>query len=391
MDTQNTPIHLRLWHRDFWLLAIVNLLMSTIVYMQLSALGNAMTFNDGDGLRTIEQAMIIGIYGLGIFILGPYCHYLLQRYRRKRVCQLSVAAMALMSIVVSLAASKMHGYPLFITCLIGMFWYGAFFGLAQMIISSTLVIDITESAQRTEANYTSAWFRRFAIAIGPLLTIVAPVSRIEEPVILWLYVATLLLISIIRIPFKSPDDNGHVFCFDRFIMPQGIHLTLNLLPVTVVLGMSVAMAFHNEIFFIQLALGLALALLAEIFVFVNADLQSEFISGGILITGALLLYIFRSGIPVVEHLAPVLIGIGSGLIGGRMQLFFNKLAHHCQRGTAQSSFFLSWELGIAIGFFLALWLDDFHLLDSIGLVLIVFALMHYHFYTHPWYLKHKNR
>lgn len=124
MDTQNTPIHIRLWHRDFWLLAIVNLLMSTIVYMQLSALGNAMTFYAGDGLRTIEQALIIGIYGLGIFILGPYCHYLLQRYRRKRVCQLSVAAMALMSIVVSLAASKMHGYPLFVTCLLGMFWYG---------------------------------------------------------------------------------------------------------------------------------------------------------------------------------------------------------------------------------------------------------------------------
>ena len=138
-------------------------------------------------------------------------------------------------------------------------------------------------------------------------------------------------------------------------------------------------------------MGLALALLAEIFVFVNADLQSEFISGGILITGALLLYIFRSGMPVVEHLAPVLIGIGTGLIGGRMQLFFNKLAHHCQRGTAQSSFFLSWELGIAIGFFLALWLVDFHLLDCIGLVLIVFALLLYHFYTHPWYLKHKNR
>ena len=391
MDTQNTPVHIRLWHRDFWLLAIVNLLMSTIVYMQLSALGNAMTFNDGDGLRTIEQALIISIYGLGIFILGPYCHYLLQRYRRKRVCQLSLAAMALMSIVVSLVASKMHGYPLFVTCLLGMFWYGAFFGLAQMIISSTLVIDITESAQRTEANYTSAWFRRFAIAIGPLLTIVAPVSRIEEPVILWLYVAILLLISIIRIPFKSPDDNGHVFCFDRFIMLQGIHLTLNLLPVTVVLGMSAALAFHNEVFFIQLALGFALALLAEVFVFANADLQSEFISGGFLIAAALLLYIFRSGMPIVEHLAPTLIGIGAGLIGGRMQMFFNKLAHHCQRGTAQSSFFLSWELGIATGIFLAVWLADYHILDAIGLGLIIFAIVLYHFYHHPWYLKHKNR
>lgn len=391
MDTQNTPVHIRLWHRDFWLLAIVNLLLSTVVYMQLSAVGNAMTGDEGDGLRTIEQALIVGIYGLGIFILGPYCHYLSQRYRRKRVCQMAVIAMALSSFVVSLAAGNMKGYPLLITSLLGMFWYGAFFGLVQMIISSTLIIDITESSQRTEANYASAWFRRFALAIGPLLTILAPVRTIAEPVSLWLYLAIIVLISVVRLPFKTPDDNGHVFCFDRFIMPQGIHLTLNLLPVTVVLGMSAAMAFHNEVFFIQLALGLALALIAEIFVFVNADLQSEFISGGFLIAGALLLYIFRSGMPIVEHLAPTLIGMGSGLIGGRMQLFFNKLAHHCQRGTAQSSFFLSWEMGIAIGFFLTLWLADYHILDMIGLVLIVFAIILYHFYTHPWYLKHKNR
>lgn len=391
MDTQNTPVHIRLWHRDFWLLAIVNLLLSTVVYMQLSAMSNAMTGDDGDGLRTIDQALIAGIYGLGIFILGPYCHYLTQRYRRKRVCLTAIVVMAVLSFAGTVAAGKMHGYPLFITSLIEMFWYGAAFGLAQMIISSTLIIDITESAQRTEANFVSAWFRRFALAAGPLLTILAPVQNIPESIYLWLYIAIVILISFVRLPFKSPDDNGHVLCLDRFIMPQGFHLTLNLLPVTIIMGMSAALAFHNEVFFIQLALGFALALLAEVFVFANADLQSEFISGGFLIAAALLLYIFRSGMPIVEHLAPTLIGIGTGLIGGRMQMFFNKLAHHCQRGTAQSSFFLSWELGIATGIFLAVWLADYHILDAIGLGLIIFAIVLYHFYTHPWYLKHKNR
>lgn len=391
MDTQNTPVHIRLWHRDFWLLALVNLLLSTVVYMQLSALGNAMTINDADKLTTIEQALIIGIYGLGIFLLGPYCHYLAQRYKRKRVCQIAVMGMAVMGFTVSLAACKMTGYALFVTCLLGMFWYGAFFGLAQMVLSSILIIDITESAQRTEANYSSAWFRRFALAIGPLLTIVLPIRSIAESVCLWFYIAVIILISLVHIPFKSPDDNGHVFCIDRFIMPQGFHLTLNLLPVTIVLGMSAAMAFHNEVFFIQLGTGLILAFIAEKFVFANADLQSEFICGGMLIAAALLLYIFRSGMPIVEVLAPTLIGIGTGLIGGRMQLFFIKLAHHCQRGTAQSSFFLSWELGIAVGMFLTLWLVDYHILDVIGLGLIVFALLLYHFCTHPWYVKHRNR
>ena len=95
--------------------------------------------------------------------------------------------------------------------------------------------------------------------------------------------------------------------------------------------------------------------------------------------------------PMVEHLSPCLIGIGSGLIGSRMLLFFIKLAHHCQRGTAQSSFFLSWEFGFAIGLFLTGWLVDYKLLDTIGLVLAIAAILVYHFFTHPWYMRHKSR
>ena len=38
MDTQNTPIHIRLWHKDFWVLALANLLLTTAVYMLIIAL-----------------------------------------------------------------------------------------------------------------------------------------------------------------------------------------------------------------------------------------------------------------------------------------------------------------------------------------------------------------
>lgn len=38
MDTQNTPVHFKLWHRDFWLLAIANLFLMTSTYMLIPAL-----------------------------------------------------------------------------------------------------------------------------------------------------------------------------------------------------------------------------------------------------------------------------------------------------------------------------------------------------------------
>ena len=48
---------------------------------------------------------------------------------------------------------------------------GAFLGLAEMSLASTLIIDTCESFQRTEANYITSWFARFSIAVGPLLSL----------------------------------------------------------------------------------------------------------------------------------------------------------------------------------------------------------------------------
>lgn len=358
--------------------------------MQLSSVDDLLHAVNGTSLSPLQRGVVIGAYGLGIFILGPYCNYLTQHYPRKRVCIVSVALMLVTSLLLDNFAGCAQGRSLFLTALIAMFCYGAFFGLAQMVLSSTLIIDTTESVQRTEANYASAWFRRFAIAFGPLLAIVLPQAMFTNMRYLC-YIVIVVLLYLVHVPFKSPDDDTHVFCMDRFILSQGKWLSFNLFPITVVLGISVAMAFDNETFFVQLVIGLLLALLAEKFVFADADLMSEFVCGCFLIIAALLLYLTRSGVPVVENVAPCLIGIGVGLIGSRILMFFIKLAHHCQRGTAQSSYFLSWEFGVAVGFFFTEWLDDYHLLDVIGLLLTFFALVLYRFYTHPWYLRHRSR
>ena len=35
MDTQNTPIHIRIWSRHFWMLVLANLLLGVSVFMLL--------------------------------------------------------------------------------------------------------------------------------------------------------------------------------------------------------------------------------------------------------------------------------------------------------------------------------------------------------------------
>ena len=162
MDTQNTPIHIRLWNRDFWLLAIANLLLTMAVYMQI--LHYPIMMNEAH--TTYQQiAVAMGAQGIGLFVLGPFCSFLVQKFRRNHVCEVAVLVIAICFVLPMLLKVEQLPFP---WMAIGTrFLTGAFFGLAQMVLTSTLIVDCTESFQRTEANYAAAWFGRFAVSLYP--------------------------------------------------------------------------------------------------------------------------------------------------------------------------------------------------------------------------------
>ena len=92
MDTQNTPVHLKLWHREFWMLALANLLLMMSAYGLLPTLPFYLL---GRGLDGMQTGLVMGIYGAGLFALGGFCSYYVQRYRRNHVCQYSILGLVL--------------------------------------------------------------------------------------------------------------------------------------------------------------------------------------------------------------------------------------------------------------------------------------------------------
>lgn len=387
MDTQNTPIHIRLWNRDFWLLAIANLLLTMAVYMQI--LHYPIMMNEAH--TTYQQiAVAMGAQGIGLFVLGPFCSFLVQKFRRNHVCEVAVLVIAICFVLPMLLKVEQLPFP---WMAIGTrFLTGAFFGLAQMVLTSTLIVDCTESFQRTEANYAAAWFGRFAVSLGPLLVcILIPIVGFDTSV--WvsvgLVVAAAVLIALVRFPFRAPEDQVPHVSLDRFFMPEGWLLFINLFIATLAIGMVLTTA-HHTIFYSMLMVGFLLALLAGKYIFVNAELKSEAVAG-LLIIGAALIIMLTRDAPSVPYITPVLIGLGAGLIGSRFLLFYIKLSRHCQRGTSQSSFFLAWEAGISIGLGLGYFIFDNKLTLEAALILLSLALILYVIFTHSWYLKHKNR
>ena len=49
------------------------------------------------------------------------------------------------------------------------------------------------------------------------------------------------------------------------------------------------------------------------------------------------------------YISAIMLGVAYGIIGPAFQLLFINLAQHNQRGTANSSYFIMWDLGIGLG------------------------------------------
>lgn len=388
MDTQNTPIHIKLWHRDFWLMSMAGLLVTMSVYMLVPALPPHLLMS---GFKGWQVGLVMGVLGLGIYMFGPFCSYLLQRYRRNRVCISSMIGMVVCMAGLYYADLLPTDRGRFEVLVALRFLLGACFGLAQMSLYSTLIIDSCESFLRTEANHSSVWFSRFALSLGPVGALL--VSRLlgYRAVLVFagcLSVVSFLLIGMVRFPFKAPDEHMRKVSLDRFFLPSAFPLFVGLAVFISIVGLLFSLP-HVEEFYGMLMFGFFIALLAEKYAFADANLKSEIVAG-LIALGAAVLITFTGEATALHWIRPVLVGFAVGIVGSRYLLFFIKLARHCQRGTSQSTFFLSWETGMSLGLFAGCTLAGRHV-DMLALILVVLSLIAYNFLLHPWYIKHKNR
>jgi len=391
MNSQNTPVHIRLWHRDFWLMAIANLLLTSAVYMLVPTLPQWLI--ETQGLSIEESGIAMGAFGVGLFVFGAFVSFLVQHYRRNVVCMWSVLAMAALTGLLYYIDAQRSEFVEFWMVVLQRFGFGAVFGLAQMVLTSTLVIDTCESYQRTEANHSAGWFGRFALSLGPLAGLLLQRTLGFDSVVLaagGITVFSVLLIRLVNFPFRAPEDDIPVASLDRFFLVHGFPLFLNLQLIMLAAGLLFSLPLHER-FYAMMMVGFLFALLAQRFVFRDAEVKSEVVTGLILMGAALLMMLTRPQ-PIVWYVAPVFVGFSLGIIGSRFMLFFIKLSRHCQRGTSQSTFMLGWESGIAwgLGAGLAIFQIDTDAVLITALVLVVSALVLYHF-THNWFVNHKNR
>lgn len=393
MDTQNTPVHIRLWHLDFWLLSLANLLLSSMVYMLVPIVPAHLVQCHGFSLHDV--GMVALSYAFGLFLFGGFTSFLVQRYRRNVVCMTSIFALTLM-VGVMYFNEHVHvfrSFGLVLGCLQAALM-GALMGLAKMTLMSTLVIDTCESFMRTEANYISSWLGRVSLAVGPFAGLLCSRFFDFRTTILAgcvMGLCSVLCVRKARFPFKAPYDNVSVLSTDRFFLVQGVPLFATLAMVTMSASLVISSVVDAEFFMFMFA-GFALAVVAEKYVFSDADLKSEPVTGLICMMLSLVMLLI-SRLPVVAKIIPVMFAFGVGITATRLMLFLIKLSRHCQRGTSQSTYFLGWEFGLSFGIFVS-----YSILEGnatmrylSALCIVVSVVLVYNFLVHPWYMSHRNR
>ena len=388
---------MRLWHKGFWALAFANLFLSMSVFVFLPLMPQWL--GERFGFSGQQVAFLTLLNGLGLFLFGPKCSILVQRYRRNIVCAVSILMHSLMGIMLfylckvnTILIDSSSPSTIFTFLAIIQVVGSAFYGLSMMTLSGTLTIDVCESFQRTEANHSAAWFGRLGLALGPIAAILCSSLFGKESSLLASSVfglLALLLVMLTNFPFRAPGENLKRFSTDRFFLTHGIWLFLNFLMIMVAVG--IVVVYHHDVRFYLLMLGgFLVSLLAQKFVFANAELKSEILSALFLIIASLLIMIFRSAV-VASYCAALLTGIGVGISAARFLLFFIKLSPHCKRGTSQSTFFLAWHSGLALGAALGIYIGESSVGYFVALAFAAVSLLMYHFFTHSWYMDNKSR
>ena len=258
-----------------------------------------------------------------------------------------------------------------------------------MTTGSTLVIDVTASRRRTDANVAFTWFGRFGMALGLALGVyIYPYWSFTCVVYVCAVfgIGALLLIPLLHIPFRAPLCPP-LFSLDRFLLPRTLLPGINMLLVSFIFGVIIA-HIYNEIFYICILIGFAVSLLISKYALSHTSCRAEMEFGQAALVAGILLMAFSNSL-MSSYIAALLLGIGIGITASRFFVIMISLPLHCERGTGNNTYQLLWEVGLLGGlFFENIWTGNYpDTIYWICLGICVVSLVLYETVTHNWYYK----
>lgn len=342
-----------LWNRNYIAVCIANFLLFFSFYLLLPML----PFYLRDSFDADKQliGIILSGYTVTALIIRPFGGFIVDSFPRK-----PVLLMCYFSFFIFFAGYLIAGTILLFAIIRAL--HGFTFGAAT-VANSTMAIDVLASSRRAEGIGYYGVSNNLAMAIGPSLSMYMYDHGINPDIIFITALITsglgLLLNSTIKNKQREIIKGKQPISLDRFFLTNAIPESAMVMYYSFAYGiLSTYVAIYGKdevgidggsgLFFLLLAIGLIGARLLSA-QWIKKGLITRNIGVGMAITiiGFAMFVLWRT--PDGYYTSALVLGCGYGAMCPSFQTVFIDLAPNSRRGTANSTYLTSWDLGLGIG------------------------------------------
>ena len=324
--------------------------------------------------------MVLSGYTITALLFRPFSGYVVDTFSRKTVLMVCYAAFAIF-FAGYLAAGTLLLFTIVRTL------HGGPFG-ALTVANSTVAIDVLPSSRRNEGIGYYGLSNNLAMAIAPTIGIFIYRWSHSFELLFWLAliiaVMGMLVDSTVKVKTKSNrqatpgDTSRQKLSLDRFFLLKGWLLGANMVFFGFCFGvLSNYLAIYSKetlgitggtgTYFMLCSIGLILSRLQGGSALRKGRLTHNAAEGMVISLVGYTLFILMPTLAAIisshgsdgylpriisligYYGSALLIGLGNGHMWPAFQNMMINVAHHNQRGTANSTILISWDIGMGIG------------------------------------------
>ena len=356
----------RLWNRNYCKVMVANFTLFFAFYILTPLL--PLYLSEHFGATKDVIGLVLSGYTITALLFRPFSGYVVDAFPRKTVLMISFGAFAIF-FAGYLAASTLLLFTIVRTL------HGGPFG-ALTVSNSTVAIDVLPSSRRTEGIGYYGLSNNLAMAIAPTIGIFIYKYTQSFELLFWLALvvacAGWIVDATVKLDAKATIKNKSKFSWDRFFLVRGWLLGLNMVAFGFSFGvLSNYLAIYGKevmgitggtgTYFMLCSVGLILSRLQGGKALRNGRVTHNAGSGMVISLVGYTLFIL---VPTLSSLftlhsslftslgyygSALLIGLGNGHMWPAFQNMTINVAHNNQRGTANSTILISWDIGMGMG------------------------------------------
>ncbi len=343
----------KLWNTEYVKVMTANFMMYFAFYILTPLL--PIYLSEKFGATNDVIGLVLSGYTIASLVVRPFSGFFVDSFNRKKVLMICLS-LFFVFFAGYIAASTLLMFAIVRTL------HGGPFGAAT-VANSTVAIDVLPSSRRNEGLGYFGLSNNLAMAIAPSVGIYLYKLLNDFSVLFWIALVVafvgLLIDGTVKLPVNSIVKNTEKLSLDRFFLTRAWLLAINVAMFGFCFGvLSNYLAIYSKeelgitggtgTYFALLSIGLFSSRLQGAKALREGRLTHNAAYG---ICIALIGYImFVAWInPIGYYLSAFLIGLGNGHMYPAFLNMFVAVAHHNERGTANSSILTSWDLGSGIG------------------------------------------